>query len=211
MSKFATIYVGCKQLGIEDEEDRRDLFERVTKKRSLKLMTFGEIKQVETELKRLGFKKTSKPRQNVLEGAYAKKLQALWIGAWNLGIVKNKSDKALLAFVKRQTKIEHTRFLRHKEDGDKAIEALKAWMAREAGVDWSKSSKTALSPVEKQSGFQIAFAQYHKLYKGHTQNSFQDFIAHARQYSGKQDVYQFQEHDWIPVMNAFGTQIRDAK
>jgi len=208
MSRFSVIHVGCKQLGI-DEDDRRDLYERVTKKRSLKLMSFSEVKDVENELQRLGFKKTSKPRKNALKGTYAKKLQALWIGAWNLGIVNNKSDKALLAFVKRQTGVDHTRFLKHAEDADKAIEALKAWMAREADVDWSLNGK--MPSVEKQPGFKIAMAQYYKLYTGHSQNSFQDFIAHVRQYSGKQDVYLFEDKDWIPVMNAFGTQIRDAK
>lgn len=208
MSKFASIYVGCKQLGIE-EDDRRSLYQRLTGKTSLKKMSFAEIKQVETELKKMGFKKVSKRAQNTLEGAYAKKLQALWIGAWNLGIVKNKSDKALLAFVKRQTGVDHTRFLRHAEDANKAIEALKQWMAREADVNWSVNNYMATA--ETQSGFKIAWAQYHKLYKGWQENSFQDFIAHVRQYSGKQDVYQFYEHDWIPVMNAFGTQIRDAK
>lgn len=209
MSRFATIYVGCKQLGIEDEDDRRDLFERVTKKRSLKLMTFGEIKQVETELARLGFKKTSKPRSNVLEGAYAKKLQALWIGAWNLGIVKNKSDKALLAFVKRQTGVDHTRFLRHKEDGDKAIEALKAWMAREAGVDWSVDP--LLPSFCRAPGYKISLAQWCILKELNNENVRQFWLAVYAILGGNRKPEVVSGRDWMLVMNSLGKRIRAAK
>lgn len=208
MSRFASIYVGCKQLGI-DEDDRRDLFERVTKKRSLKLMTFNEVKQVEKELGRLGFKKVSIPSQKSLEGAYAKKLQALWIGAWNLGIVKNKSDKALLAFVKRQTGVDHTRFLRHKEDGDKAIETLKAWMAREASVDWTVGRY--IPDWQRLAGAKIAMAQYYKLHNDRSNAAYHDFLSYISMHSDKHDLDLFTEHDWIPVMNALGRQIRDAK
>jgi len=154
MTAHAKIHVGCKQLGI-DEEDRRDLYERVTNKRSLTDMSPAEQAQVVDELKRLGFKPTSKA-----------------------------SRKGV-------------------------IEALKAWMAREAGVDWTVNDR--MDVAETRSGFKIAMAQYHKVYEGHSMNSFQDFIAHVRQYSGKQDVYLFQERDWIPVMNALGRQIRAAK
>jgi len=208
MTAHAKIHVGCKQLGI-DEEDRRDLYERVTNKRSLTDMSPAEQAQVVDELKRLGFKPTSKASRKGLEGQYAPKLQALWIACWNLGLTRSKTDASLLAFVKRQTGVDHTRFLRHAEDANKVIEALKAWMAREAGVDWTVNDR--MDVAETRSGFKIAMAQYHKVYEGHSMNSFQDFIAHVRQYSGKQDVYLFQERDWIPVMNALGRQIRAAK
>ncbi len=65
-----------------------------------------------------------------LTGKYAKKLQALWIAAWNLGIARDRDDKALLAFVKRQTGIDHTRFLVYADDAKRAIEALKGWINR---------------------------------------------------------------------------------
>lgn len=72
-----------------------------------------------------------------LGGSYAPKLQALWISAWNLGIVRNKADEAMLKFVERQTGIQRTEFLRDATDARKAVEALKSWVAREGGVDWS--------------------------------------------------------------------------
>jgi phage gp16-like protein len=209
MSRFATIYVGCKQLGI-DEEDRRDLFERLTKKRSLKQMTLVEIKQVEQELSRLGFKKTSKQPRKGFEGKFAKKLQALWIAAWNLGIVNNKSDQAMVAFVKRQCKVDHVRFLRHKEDADKAIEALKAWMAREAGVDWTVGEH--LPDWLRLSGAKIAVAQHDLLFRlQNKEGSAQQFASYVLRTTGRLDIVEFKDSDWIPVMNALGTQIRAAK
>ena len=36
------VHVGCRALGIADEDERRDLYERITGKRSLRLMTESE-------------------------------------------------------------------------------------------------------------------------------------------------------------------------
>ena len=70
------------------------------------------------------------------EGPYAAKLRALWISAYNLGVVRSRDDKAMIAFVERQTKLAHTRFLVDPKDAARAIEALKSWIAREGGVAW---------------------------------------------------------------------------
>ena len=160
-------------------------------------------------IKKLGFKKTSKPSRNTLEGAYAKKLQALWIGAWNLGIIRNKSDKALLAFVKRQTGVDHTRFLRHKEDGDKAVEALKAWMAREAGVDWSVGKH--IPDWQCLSGAKICLAQYFKFHNDNSTEAYHDFLSWISFTADKKSLDHYNEADWIPLMNHLGQQIRKAK
>ncbi len=85
----------------------------------------------------------------------------MWIGAWNLGLVRNRDDKALIAFVERQTGIQHLNWLRDAADAAKAVEALKKWMERDGGVDWSEHRFQA--PVEKQPGFKIARAQFRKL------------------------------------------------
>lgn len=70
-------------------------------------------------------------------GKYAGKLQALWISGWNLGVVRDRGDRAMHAFIERQTGLSHSRFLREAAAATRAIEALKAWLEREAGVDWS--------------------------------------------------------------------------
>lgn len=83
---------------------------------------------------------TRRPAETVA-GPYAGKLRALWLAGWNLGVVRDRTDAALLSFVERQTGLSHTRFLRDPADARRAIEALKRWLAREAGVDWPKRAR----------------------------------------------------------------------
>jgi hypothetical protein len=71
-----------------------------------------------------------------LEGPYAKILQALWIAGYNLGLIHNRDDAALALFVKRQTRLDHSRWLTDAKDASRAIEALRGWLARAGGVEW---------------------------------------------------------------------------
>lgn len=136
MSKsIAAIHVARKELGLDDETYRAALVQ-VTGKSSSADMSEAERQKVLERFRQQGFKGYSKGARKPLEGRFAKKLQALWIAGYNLGLVKDRDDRALLAFVKRQTGIDHVRFLRHADDAAKAIEALKAWLARAGGVDW---------------------------------------------------------------------------
>lgn len=214
MSAHAAIHIGFKQLDI-DEDDRRAIYMRVTGKNSLTKMSWQQQQDVLAELGRLGFKKSNKKPsiktggRKKLTGKYAPKLQALWIAAWNLGIVDNKSDEALIAFVKRQTKVDHVRFVRHGEDASKVIEALKSWMAREAGVDWKVYQHP--EPIIKHSGYRIACAQWKILNQGKDPNSYIGVIACARNITDIFDIYTFKEANWIPVMNALGIKIRERK
>jgi len=141
------IHVGKRELGLDDD-DYRGLLARVTGKSSSGQMTEAERRSVLDEMKRLGFKRRSGSARRGFEGGYAKKLRALWISAGHLGLVRNADDAALIAFVKRQTGIDHVRFVRHPQDAAKAIEALKDWMARPAGkggggVEWPAKSETS--------------------------------------------------------------------
>jgi len=129
-----------------DDECYRDLVEAETGKRSSKELTIAEAVRVIDRLKGLsgGARRGIDDASNDgalarvgLDGPYAKKLQALWISAWHLGLAASRRDAALLAFVRRQTGIDHTRWLREAKDAARAIEGLKAWLARERGVRWS--------------------------------------------------------------------------
>lgn len=132
MSAIAAINIAKKSLKIE-EDDYRALLQRVTGKASLKLMTPVEHGLV---LDALGGQVTTRVKGQ-MDGPYGVKLQALWLSGWNLGVVRNRADAALLVFVKAQTNIDHTRFLRDAKDARKAVEALKKWLERDAGVDWN--------------------------------------------------------------------------
>ena len=68
-------------------------------------------------------------------GPATRKLRALWHSAYHLGLIHDRSDAALGAWLRRLARL----------DGDagtapagldRPIQALKAWLARAAGVDW---------------------------------------------------------------------------
>jgi len=208
MTSIALLHVAKRDLGLDDDTYRAVL-ERVTGKLSAKDLTEEERRAVADEFRRQGFKPSSNTRRKALEGRFAKKLQALWIAGWNLGIVRNRDDKAMLAFVKRQTGVEHTRFLHHAEDAAKAIEALKAWLAREGGVDWTQYK---FDPLFKQmNGFRIALAQFVRMHPEMQMGAvYTAFTGEARAISGKAPHFMATEADWQPVMNAFGQRIREA-
>jgi len=129
---YAKIHVAAKQLGL-DEDDQRALYERVTGERSLRAMSRPQIAAVNDEFIRLGFKPTRSKRKGDLTGPYAPKMRALWMAGYNLGVVRTRTDKAMIAWTYRQTQIEHLNWLRHPEDANKAIDALKLWMRRQTG------------------------------------------------------------------------------
>jgi hypothetical protein len=71
-----------------------------------------------------------------LAGPYLAKARALWISGYHLGVIADRRDDAMLAFVKRQTGYPTLAWLRDPKDGARAIEGLKAWIGREAGLAW---------------------------------------------------------------------------
>lgn len=132
---IAAIHVARRLLNI-DEETSRDLYERVTGKRSLRAMTVYEHGAVIEEMKRQGFEPlVKKGSRRALTGRYAPVLRALWLSAWNLGVIRNRDDQALIAFVARQTQIDHVNWVTDPGSAAQAIEALKAWIRREAQDD----------------------------------------------------------------------------
>lgn len=203
MSAHRTIHAISGKLGLDDDA-RRAVYQRVTGKPTLTLMSAPEKDAVVAEFRRLGGDRRPDGRRK-LTGPFAPKLQALWIGAWNLGIVGNRDDKALLAFVKRQTGIDHTRFLYYADDAGKAIEALKGWMAREAGVDW-RVHRTM--PLWRQAeGYKIAIAQWTLL-----QHDPNDFWSAICLFSGAEPgVRDLSRAEWITVMNTLGERVRTMK
>lgn len=138
MSALKAIHVARRQLGLDDD-DYRAMLERITGKSSSSLLTAVESGRVLDEMRRLGFQpiaRKSPTGKAALSGPYAGKLLALWLSAWNLGVARSNSDEALIAFVERQTGIAHLNWLRDQRDAMRAIEGLKKWIWREAGVDW---------------------------------------------------------------------------
>lgn len=124
-----------RQAGLDDDDYRALLRKETGRTSSLDLDDAAAVRLIEVLR---GFPGASpKPaRADRATGRYAPVLQALWLSAWHLGLVRSPDDRALLAFVARQTGVSHTRFLQEAGVAKKAIEALKAWIAREGGVVW---------------------------------------------------------------------------
>ena len=124
------IFARCRERGIGDEA-RHDVQRRAVGKGSLTEMTAEEMRAV---LRALGG--SAPARSELPSGPHASKLRALWISAWYLSVVRSRSDAALCAWVCRQTGLGAARWATPAHLGA-AVEALKDWMARDAGVDWS--------------------------------------------------------------------------
>ncbi len=116
------------------EEERRDLYERTTGLRSASGMSLRQIEAVCSEIR-------VRPRGRMrLDGPPAgpqgSKLRALWISGFELGVVRDRDDSALAAWMRRQIGVAAARWT-PPDEAAACIDALRDWLAREAGVDWS--------------------------------------------------------------------------
>ena len=140
-SQLRAIHALRRRLGMQDD-DYRAFLEGNTGKRSAKDLTADDANRVVVKLKAMAGQGTTaaqasnRNRATTASGRFAPILQALWIAGWNLGVVREKDDVAMLAFVARQTGLKHTQFLVDPVQAKKAIEALKTWLAREGDVEW---------------------------------------------------------------------------
>lgn len=202
MSALAAVQIKRRQLGLDDE-DWRDVVERITGQRSTRGLKPKQLHDLLAECDRLlgGRGPVNRSKRKPLGGKYAAKLQALWIGAWNLGLVTSRDDKALIAFVRRQTGIDNPAWVLEPEDALKVIEALKAMMARR-GVDWSVSRFQ--QDYAKLPGWKIGLAQFVLVGPKNT-----TFIRWAEAQAEK-PIAEFGYADWIPIMNLLGRQVRAA-
>lgn len=103
---------------------------------SSKQLTASQAGSLIESLREAAPAKPSHPKAVPMTGRYGAKIRALWIAGWNLGVVRDRSDEAACAFVERQTGVMRTAWLVDPAQGRAAIEALKAWLAREGGVLW---------------------------------------------------------------------------
>ncbi|UXN07535.1 regulatory protein GemA [Bartonella sp. HY761] len=138
-AQIKAIHAEARHIGM-DEDMRRAFMLREVGKTSCKLMSELEAQKVILGLKKLAGNAGVKARRSksaTVSGKYASILRAMWLNAYHLGVVRNRDDKALIAFAKRQSGADHTQFLTDGKDAAKIIDALKAMMMREANVDWT--------------------------------------------------------------------------
>jgi phage gp16-like protein len=145
-AQIATIHALKNRIGLDDEAYRA-MLSSMTGKHSSKLLTQDEAGHVIEAMQREAGAAWTRGAVAGLDAPVARKLRALWIAGWNLGVVRDRSDRAMLAFLERQTRVSHTRFLRHPGDASKAVEGLKTWLSRAAGVVWPPQEDAADSRV----------------------------------------------------------------
>lgn len=147
---YAKISIALKELGIEDESFR-DILQLRYARRSRTELTEIQLVDLVEHFKSLGFRtKRAAPARAgsrpMADGAEARKIRALWISGYHLGVVKDPSEAALGAFAKRVTGgksggVDALAWL-DTPAAAKVIEALKDWLAREAGISWDPYARS---------------------------------------------------------------------
>jgi len=127
------IFARCRELGI-GTEDRHAIQRRATGKGSLTEMSVKDMLAVLRALH--GWGRGKGRGGNAIGGPHAGKLRALWISGYWLGVVRDRTDEALAAWIRRQTGVEAARWATPRQTA-RCVDALKDWLAREADVDWS--------------------------------------------------------------------------
>lgn len=129
------IHIGKSQLCLDDDT-YRSLLVSMTSKDSTKAMNSGELNTVLARLKQLGFVVTHKKKDpNPIENKYdidigeqIKLMRHFWLELYDLGVVKNPSEKALATYIQNQAKttIENLDTI----TASNIIERLKNWLKR---------------------------------------------------------------------------------
>ena len=134
------IHVAKRDLSLDDET-YRSILQRFGRKESSSDLTVPELEQVLEHLKRSGFKVRSKgkpakpkavkakPSRPLAQDAESKKIRALWLFLHELGVVKNPSEAALAAYVKRIAGVDALQWINGKQ-ADRLIETMKKWAMR---------------------------------------------------------------------------------
>ena len=123
-----TLHARARALGI-DRDLRHSIQLAVTGKESAADMTPAELRRVIDSFGR-------QPRGDRLPAhPMTAKLRALWISGWHLGVVRDRSDRALSAYVAQALGLDAARWAKDRMPA--AVEEVKRLLAREGGVDWS--------------------------------------------------------------------------
>ncbi|NPE59254.1 regulatory protein GemA [Dickeya dadantii] len=127
------IHIAKRDLRLDDDTYRQVLT-NTTKKNSTRDMTVPQLIVVLEAMKRRGFK--VKPAKKAVTGRklddapQSRKIRSLWLEMADKGIVRDRSEAALAAFVRRETGIDGLQWL-NSEQASHVIEKLKKWQYRE--------------------------------------------------------------------------------
>ena len=136
------LHIAKNDLMLSDEAYRKILANCSKGKISSKTMSLPELEEALQQMKALGFVVTlpKAARTNSTDlpvvplDAQCKMIRGLWIELHELGAVRNSSEKALAAFVKRMTGVELLSWLDN-DQSSQVIEHLKKWRQRISEVE----------------------------------------------------------------------------
>lgn len=123
------VHIGLKQLmnqGVMTKDDYRLMLEDRYGYPSASQLTVEQLKLVVEHLEKLGARFTKKP---TADDPQARKIRSLWLQLHKAGKVRNPSEAALSAWIKRQVGIDRLDWLSPRQAGD-IIESLKLWLER---------------------------------------------------------------------------------
>lgn len=127
------IHVAKRDLQLDDETYRAALGE-VTEKYSTTEMTLPELEKVMVHFKGVGFQVRHAPGKNpsrpLASDPQDKKIRALWLDLHEMDVVRNPSEAALAAYVKREIGVDALQWLTIQQKS-RVIERLKQWQSRE--------------------------------------------------------------------------------
>lgn len=125
---IAKIKIGQKQINMDDDQ-YRDMLEDRYDKRSAAELNAKELADCIEHMERLGAAYTPRPQKKLADDPQARKIRSLWLELADMGAVRNRSEEALEAYVKRQTRVEKLEWLSGAEASN-VIESLKMWRDR---------------------------------------------------------------------------------
>jgi hypothetical protein len=128
---MTAIRAACKRQAIDDDM-RKEIQASLIGKASMSDMSLAELGRLLDHFNK-GWKGPMGHR------AHIGKIKALWWSLYWLGAIDEPGDRAISAFVERQTGVSTLKFLDHRK-AHSVIEALKGWLGR-VGVEWPDAEK----------------------------------------------------------------------
>ena len=192
---IAGVHAAAKEKGMA-EDDRRALMQRLVSKTSTKDMTKPDLRRVLSAIK---------GRAAVFP--WQLKIRALWISLGQLGVLRDRSDTALDAFVAKQSHVTALRFL-PADQSEPVIQALKAWLARPTdegggGVQWAGAGASDQQCV--------AYALWRKLMeKGAVRNAIAACAPYCRTLLGVKEHRPLTPAEWGEVLPTLAAKLRKA-
>jgi hypothetical protein len=210
---IAKIHVLKAQAGMDDDTYRDFLARESGGKRSSKELSVREATRVIERMSDLaGDSGAATGAVTGLDSPVGRKLRALWIAGYDLAIVRNRTDKAMLNFLERQVGVSHVRFLKDARDGASAIEGLKSWLARQGKVAWPADTSNVIASKRA-----VLDAQWRRLIElgevkavGSAVDPMEDLQFYAVRIVRQNRWDTMQAHDYDEVQAALGRKLRGA-